>query len=67
MYFVGPTGDLSGLDVRTGKQVWRGHSDTGSQKPEPSFGNPPQLLLYEDVLVARHDSRIVSLLPRIED
>ncbi|MFF3705733.1 outer membrane protein assembly factor BamB family protein [Streptomyces phaeochromogenes] len=67
VYFVGPTGDLSGLDVRTGEQVWRGHADTGNQKPEPSFGNPPQLLLYEDVLVARHDSRIVSLLPQIED
>lgn len=67
VYFVGPAGDLSGLDVRTGEQVWRGHFGAGDQKPGPFFGNPPQLLLYEDVLVARNGSRIVSLLPRIGD
>lgn len=58
---------MSGLDVRTGEQVWRGHADPGNQKPGPYFGNPPQLLLYEDVLVARNNSRIVSLLPQIRD
>lgn len=67
VYFVGPTGDLSGLDLRTGEQVWRGHADTGNQKPGPSFGNPPQLLLYEDALIARNGSGIVSLLPHIRD
>ncbi|MGI3200842.1 PQQ-binding-like beta-propeller repeat protein [Streptomyces sp. GLT-R25] len=67
VYFAGPTGAMSGLDVRTGEQVWRGHADPGNQKPGPYFGNPPQLLLYEDVLVARNNSRIVSLLPQIRD
>ncbi|MEV4033019.1 PQQ-binding-like beta-propeller repeat protein [Streptomyces umbrinus] len=67
VYFAGPTGAMSGLDVRTGEQVWSGHADPGNQKPGPYFGNPPQLLLYEDVLVARNNSRIVSLLPQIRD
>ncbi|MET9761557.1 PQQ-binding-like beta-propeller repeat protein [Streptomyces sp. NPDC006372] len=65
VYFFSPTGDLSGLDLRTGEQVWRGHVDTG--KPKPGFGGPPQLMLYEDVLVARDGGRIFSLLPRIGD
>lgn len=67
VYFVGPTGDLSGLDLRTGEQIWRGHADTGNQKPGPTFGDTPQLLLYEDVLIARSGSKIVSLLPQIGD
>ncbi|MFJ8593498.1 PQQ-binding-like beta-propeller repeat protein [Streptomyces sp. NPDC093598] len=50
VYFFSPTGDLSGLDLRTGEQVWRGHVDTG--KPRPGFGDSPQLLRYDDVLVA---------------
>ncbi|MEU1321079.1 PQQ-binding-like beta-propeller repeat protein [Streptomyces tibetensis] len=65
VYFFSPTGDLSGLDLHTGKQVWRTHVDTG--KPRPGFGGPPQLLLYEDVLVARNGSKMVSLLPQIGD
>jgi len=67
VYFFSPTGDLSGLDLRTGEQVWRGHIDTGKPGPGPGFGDSPQLLLYEDVLVARNGSKIVSLLPRIGD
>ena len=67
VYFAGPAGDLSGLDVRTGEQIWRGHAGTGNQKPGPAFWNPPQLLLYEDVLVARNGSTIISLLPGIKD
>ncbi|MEU9626025.1 MULTISPECIES: outer membrane protein assembly factor BamB family protein [Streptomyces] len=64
VYFFSPTGDLSGLDLRTGEQVWRDHIDTG----EARFGSgAPQLLLYEDVLVARNGSTIVSLLPRVGD
>ncbi|MFH9892307.1 PQQ-binding-like beta-propeller repeat protein [Streptomyces luteogriseus] len=61
VYFFSPTGDLSGLDLRTGEQVWRDHVDTGEARP--GFG-APQLLLYGDVLVARNGSTIVSLLPR---
>ncbi|MFF8397510.1 hypothetical protein [Streptomyces sp. NPDC016172] len=60
-----PNGDLSGLDLRTGEQVWSGHVDTG--RARPGFGESPQLLLCEDVLVARNGSQIVSLLPRIGD
>ncbi|GAA3770093.1 PQQ-binding-like beta-propeller repeat protein [Streptomyces phyllanthi] len=66
VYFLSPTGELSGLDLRTGEQVWRGHVDISEPGPGPSLG-VPQLLLYEDVLVARDGSRIVSLLPRIGD
>ncbi|MGW3665380.1 outer membrane protein assembly factor BamB family protein [Streptomyces sp. NPDC005141] len=65
VYFFSPTGDLSGLDLRTGEQVWRDHVDTGKGRPGP--GITPQVLLYEDVLVARNGSGIVSLLPRIGD
>ena len=64
VYFFSPTGDLSGLDLRTGEQVWRAHVDTGEARP--GFG-APQLLLYEDVLVARSGGTIVSLLPRVGD
>ncbi|UUU33658.1 PQQ-like beta-propeller repeat protein [Streptomyces sp. CA-210063] len=67
VYFLSPSGDLSGLDLRTGEQVWRGHADIGKPKPGPGFGLAPQLLSYEDVLVARDGSRMVSLLPRIGD
>ncbi|GAA4314892.1 hypothetical protein GCM10023086_36430 [Streptomyces venetus] len=63
VYFFSPTGDLSGLDLRTGEQVWRGHVDTG--KPRPGFGGRPQLLLYEDVLVAQDGGKVFSLLPRV--
>lgn len=65
VYFLNPTGDLSGLDLRTGERVWRDHVDIGKPGPGPGLGNEPQLLLYEDVLVARNGSKIVSLLPRI--
>ncbi|MFJ4360392.1 PQQ-binding-like beta-propeller repeat protein [Streptomyces massasporeus] len=61
VYFLSPTGDLSGLDLRTGEQVWRDHVNLGKARP---FGGSPQLLLYEDALVARNGSTIVSLLPR---
>ncbi|MET7854826.1 PQQ-binding-like beta-propeller repeat protein [Streptomyces avermitilis] len=67
VYFFSPNGDLSGLDVRTGEQVWHGHVDTGGSGPGSSFTDSPQILLYEDVLVARNGSKIVSLLPRIGD
>lgn len=65
VYFFSPTGDLSGLDLRTGEQVWRDHVDMG--KARPAFGGSPQLLLYEDALVARNGSTVVSLLPRVGD
>ncbi|MFJ2928457.1 PQQ-binding-like beta-propeller repeat protein [Streptomyces massasporeus] len=61
VYFLSPTGDLSGLDLRTGERVWRDHVDLGKARP---FGGSPQLLLYGDALVARNGSTIVSLLPR---
>ncbi|WP_328544477.1 PQQ-binding-like beta-propeller repeat protein [Streptomyces europaeiscabiei] len=61
VYFLGTAGDLSGLDVRTGEQIWRGHVDPGK------YGSTPQILLYEDVLIARHGSKMVSLLPRVGD
>ncbi|MFJ7293549.1 outer membrane protein assembly factor BamB family protein [Streptomyces collinus] len=62
VYFFSPTGDLSGLDLRTGEQVWRDHVDMGKERP--AFGGSPELLLYEDALVARNGSKVVSLLPR---
>ncbi|MWA08539.1 outer membrane protein assembly factor BamB family protein [Streptomyces sp. BA2] len=65
VYFLSPTGDLSGLDLNTGERVWRGHVDPG--KPGPGFMDVPQLLAYEDVLVVRRGSKIVSLLPHIGD
>ncbi|MFD9462716.1 PQQ-binding-like beta-propeller repeat protein [Streptomyces sp. NPDC060027] len=65
VYFFSPTGDLSGLDLHTGDQVWRDHVDTG--KGSPGRGTTPQVLQYEDALVVRNGSRIVSLLPRIGD
>lgn len=61
VYFFSPAGDLSGLDLRTGKQLWHVHIDTG--KPKPGLTNGPQLLLYQDVLIARNGSKIFSLLP----
>ncbi len=65
VYFFDPTGNLSGLDLRTGEQVW--HAHVGTAEPGPGFRDAPQLLLYEDVLVARNGSKIVSLLPRTGD
>ena len=65
VYFLDPTGDLSGLDLHTGAQVWRGHVDTG--KTKPGFGGSPQLLLHGDALIARNGSTMVSLLPRTGD
>ncbi|MER5467844.1 PQQ-binding-like beta-propeller repeat protein [Streptomyces sp. NPDC002935] len=67
VYFFSPTGDLSGLDLRTGQQVWRSHIDTGKSGSGPAYGRSPQILLYEDVLIARSGSNVVSLLPRIGD
>lgn len=67
VYFLNPAGDLSGLDLRTGERVWRGHVGIGATGPGPDYGYPPQLLLYQDALVAQNGSRIVSLLPRIGD
>ncbi|MEU6682968.1 PQQ-binding-like beta-propeller repeat protein [Streptomyces sp. NPDC046832] len=61
VYFLDPTGNLSGLDLHTGAQVWRDHVDTGRTKP--GFAGSPQLLLYGDALVARNGSTLVSLLP----
>ncbi|MDX3690304.1 PQQ-binding-like beta-propeller repeat protein [Streptomyces europaeiscabiei] len=63
VYFLGTAGDLSGLDVRTGEQLWRGHVDPGKY----GYGYLPQVLLYEDVLIARNGSKMVSLLPRVGD
>lgn len=62
VYFADDTGDLSALDLLTGEQVWSGHADIG--KASPGSADSPQLLLYEDVLIARNGQRIVSLLPR---
>jgi hypothetical protein len=54
---------VSALDLRTGEQVWRDHVDMGKERP--AFGGSAQLLLYEDALVARNGSTVVSLLPRV--
>jgi hypothetical protein len=48
-----------------GTRVWRDHADMGKERP--AFGGSPQLLLYEDALVARNGSTVVSLLPRVGD
>lgn len=65
MYFLNEAGELSGLDLSTGDQVWRGQVD---HKPGPKAGfrDSAQLLLYKDTLVARNGSKIVSLLPGVE-
>ncbi|MEV4786583.1 PQQ-binding-like beta-propeller repeat protein [Streptomyces tuirus] len=65
VYFFSPTGDLSGLDLRTGEQVWRDHVDMGGARS--ASGGSPQLLLYGSALVARNGSTVVSLLPRVGD
>ncbi|MFW6692431.1 PQQ-binding-like beta-propeller repeat protein [Streptomyces sp. MAR4 CNX-425] len=65
VYFFSPAGDLSGLDLRSGEQVWRGHVDIG--EPRADVAATPQVLLYGNVLVARNGSEIVSLLPRTGD
>ncbi|MFE0388412.1 PQQ-binding-like beta-propeller repeat protein [Streptomyces bungoensis] len=60
--FFSPAGDLSGLDPRTGKQVWHAHIGTG--KPQPGgLSDRSQLLLYLDVLIAGNGSKIFSPLP----
>ncbi|MEE1836514.1 outer membrane protein assembly factor BamB family protein [Streptomyces sp. SP17KL33] len=66
VYFLSPTGDLSGLDLRTGEQIWRDHVDTRTG-PGPDYNSSPRLLAYEDVLVAQRGSKLVSLLPRLGD
>lgn len=69
VYFFSSTGDLSGLDLRTGERVWRDHVDTAEAGPGGGglAGATPQLLLYHDVLVAQNGSKMVSLLPQISD
>ncbi|MGW6267629.1 MULTISPECIES: outer membrane protein assembly factor BamB family protein [unclassified Streptomyces] len=67
VYFLGLNGDLSGLDLTTGKRVWSGHVDTAKQAEGPGFQDSTQLLAYEDVLVARSGSKIVTLLPQAGD
>ncbi|WP_055717519.1 PQQ-binding-like beta-propeller repeat protein [Streptomyces torulosus] len=65
VFFLSPTGDLSGLDLRTGRQVWRHHVDFFGKGKPLNFGMPPQLLPYDDVLIARNGNKMISLLPRI--
>ncbi|MEV8015508.1 PQQ-binding-like beta-propeller repeat protein [Streptomyces sp. NPDC086554] len=65
VYFYSPTGYLSALDLRSGERVWRDHVEPG--EPKPHFGDTSQVLLYEDALVVRNGSEMVSLLPRIGD
>ncbi|MGW6026241.1 outer membrane protein assembly factor BamB family protein [Streptomyces sp. NPDC055099] len=65
VYFLGEGGGLSGLDLSTGEQVWRGNVDFGEPKPGRDFWGSSQLLLYKDVLVARKAGEIVSLLPGV--
>ncbi|MEU6678986.1 PQQ-binding-like beta-propeller repeat protein [Streptomyces sp. NPDC046925] len=62
VYFLNPTGDLSALDLRTGEKVW--HTRVDIDEPGPGRADTPQLLLYQDVLVALKGSKMVSLLPR---
>ncbi|MGW0908302.1 outer membrane protein assembly factor BamB family protein [Streptomyces sp. NPDC002853] len=63
VYFLGEDGGLSGLDLSTGEQVWRGDVDFGEPKQGPGYWRSSQLLLYKDALVARKGGEIVSLLP----
>lgn len=63
VYFFSPTGDLSGLDLRTGEQVWRDHVDNRKEAPGPLYLLSPQLLSYQDALIVRDGSRMTSLLP----
>ncbi|MEU5334043.1 PQQ-binding-like beta-propeller repeat protein [Streptomyces asoensis] len=65
VYFLGPGGDVSALDLRTGAQLWRDHVDLGT--PGPGLRGAPQMLLYGDALIARNESKLVSFLPRIGD
>ncbi|MFF9035905.1 PQQ-binding-like beta-propeller repeat protein [Streptomyces sp. NPDC014892] len=67
VYFLGPYGDLSGLDLRTGHEVWRDHVDDGKEAPRPPYQPSPQLLSYQDVLIVQDGGRITSLLPRLGD
>ncbi|MEV2253299.1 PQQ-binding-like beta-propeller repeat protein [Streptomyces sp. NPDC050147] len=63
VYFLNEAGDLSGLDLSTGDQVWRGQANHDMPGPQIGFADSTQLLLYKDALVARSGSEIVSLLP----
>ncbi|SFM59978.1 MULTISPECIES: outer membrane protein assembly factor BamB family protein [unclassified Streptomyces] len=63
VYFFSPTGDLSGLDLRTGEQVWDDHVGNRKEAPGPLYQLSPQLLSYRDVLIVRDGSRMTSLLP----
>ncbi|MGW6057460.1 outer membrane protein assembly factor BamB family protein [Streptomyces sp. NPDC055189] len=65
VYFLSRTGELSGLDLRTGKKVWHDRIDIAKPGKRPDWASDPRLLLYEDVLVAMKGSKTVSLLPRI--
>ncbi|MFP3989338.1 PQQ-binding-like beta-propeller repeat protein [Streptomyces sp. E11-3] len=67
VYFFSPTGDLSGLDARTGEQLWRVHVDTKWPQVGPGYGSMPQLFLYGDALIARDGGRAFSLLPKLGD
>ncbi|MEI5522029.1 PQQ-binding-like beta-propeller repeat protein [Streptomyces brasiliscabiei] len=67
VYFLDPSGDLSGLDLRTGERVWRDHVDLGTSGSGAAYRGRPQLVSYEDVLIARNGGRMVSLLPRFTD
>ncbi|MCT2593143.1 PQQ-like beta-propeller repeat protein [Streptomyces sp. N2-109] len=64
VYFFSPAGELSALDLRTGQRAWHTVVETG--KPGPGFVDSPQLLLYENMLVARNGSKIVSFSPPID-
>ncbi|WP_156727005.1 outer membrane protein assembly factor BamB family protein [Streptomyces apocyni] len=66
VYVFSPTGDLVGLSKHTGERVWSDHVDIQPSKGF-GFGPAPQLLRYEDVLIAHADGQLVSLLPRIGD
>ncbi|MFC8128768.1 PQQ-binding-like beta-propeller repeat protein [Streptomyces sp. NPDC057302] len=65
VYFFSPNGDLSGLDLRTGEQVWRSHVELG--RPGPGPRRTPQLQLHQDVLVVRLGSEIATMLPQLDD
>ncbi|RFU85529.1 hypothetical protein DY218_16895 [Streptomyces triticagri] len=67
VYFFGPYGHISALDLRTGKRVWSGRTDTVEPGFGPGQGTKPQLFLHDDAFIAAFGPRITSFRPDLPD
>lgn len=61
-YALSSKGEMGGVDLADGKQVWKGSADL-PKLPERADPRVPQLIPYRDMLLGRANEHLFAVRP----